>query len=136
VKVQSFSRVSNLVGTCRRQYGEDLESFSTGKTKTNWLSINNETHRLRAAVRDQVVKLLAPAVFRYLDLPSNHPWTRQVSTCALMCNKPYANQSIFSLDTRKLLVSIQLPLIVGCYSDLHHGCRIRSWRVKRSVRRH
>ena len=73
----------NLVGTYRRQYGEDLESFSTGKTRTNWLSIDNETHRLRAAVRDQVVKLLAPAVLRHLDLPSNHHWTRQVPTLKL-----------------------------------------------------
>jgi hypothetical protein len=75
-----ISRVSNLLGTYRRQYGEDLESFSTGKTKTNWLFINNETQRLRAAVRDQVMKLLAPAVLRHLHLPSNHPWTRQVFT--------------------------------------------------------
>lgn len=70
--------MSNLDGTCRRQYGEDLESFSTGKTKANWLFINRETQRLRAVVRDEVVKLLAPAVFRHLDLPSDHPWTRQV----------------------------------------------------------
>jgi hypothetical protein len=70
--------LSNLDGTCRRQYGEDLESFSTGKTKANWLFINRETQRLRAVVRDEVVKLLAPAVFRHLDLPSDHPWTRQV----------------------------------------------------------
>ena len=68
----------------RRQYGEDLDSFITGKTKANWLLINHETNRLKTVIREDIIKLLTPLVCRSLCLPADALWTKQVTQLVML----------------------------------------------------
>jgi hypothetical protein len=78
LKCPLYPNREELNKSLRRQYGEDLDSFSTGKIKANWLSINKEMQRLKTSMREDIIKLFAPLVWHHFRLPADGSWTQQV----------------------------------------------------------
>ena len=131
-----YPTCDQLNKTLRRQYGEDLDSFNSGKTRRNWLAVNLETQELKSLLRKEIINVIAPLLQQELKLSADSSWTGQVSIGDVFFDA--SRQAIMHIDVEYLaagenagaplalppieLAGIALRALVSYFQCNHHLC--------------